>query len=537
MKQIIIETAETRLDTLRHIFGIDKYKKIKENTAILTLKLRETARNLEGQIKNLEELRKKQIDKQDSIKVIGEKILIIKNEIEQRKKAREEKELALKEVEGKIKEKEKYDKEAEKTKLMIFNKKDVFSDLENEIKIILKQIEEAKKFQFSEEQLFNLEKEEKSKEKAIEENENNYLDISGRINSLSMKISEAEKMKSQIKSLVLCPTCFQNVPEDYKNHILRKFDEDISKGRKETLLLAEEKKIMQEKVENLKMLLRETKKQISELKILKIKLENIKEKEKKKEDLENRKKATEKDMEMLELQLSNLKESSSLLKKYESLFFEREKEVKENRRLEKEKEIELASAEKEKEMTLRLIAEITKEVEEREKLKERLISLTEIEDWLSSSFLALVDFTEKNIMLKLREEFSKLFNEWFNILVPEIFSVHLDEDFTPIIEQKDFQMEYSHLSGGERTAIALAYRLALNQTINSLLSRIKTRDIVILDEPTDGFSEQQLDKMRDVLNQLKVKQLIIVSHESKIESFVENIIKFKKQDGVTRVER
>ncbi|MCX6748437.1 MAG: SMC family ATPase, partial [Candidatus Pacearchaeota archaeon] len=163
------------------------------------------------------------------------------------------------------------------------------------------------------------------------------------------------------------------------------------------------------------------------------------------------------------------------------------------------------------------------------------IELASLEDWLSKSFTELVSFTERNIMLKLREEFSKQFNEWFNILVPEIFSVHLDEDFTPIIEQKDYSLDYSFLSGGERTAIALAYRLGLNQVLNSLLSKIKTRDIVILDEPTDGFSEQQLDKMRDVLQQLKAKQLIIVSHESKIESFVQNIIKFKKEAGVTRV--
>jgi exonuclease SbcC len=92
------------------------------------------------------------------------------------------------------------------------------------------------------------------------------------------------------------------------------------------------------------------------------------------------------------------------------------------------------------------------------------------------------------------------------------------------------------LSGGERTAVALAYRLALNQVINSLLSRIKTRDLIILDEPTDGFSDQQLDKMRDVLGQLNAKQLIIVSHEQKIESFVENVIRFRKEGNKTVVE-
>ena len=92
------------------------------------------------------------------------------------------------------------------------------------------------------------------------------------------------------------------------------------------------------------------------------------------------------------------------------------------------------------------------------------------------------------------------------------------------------------MSGGERTAIALSYRLALNQTLNSLLSKIKTHDLVILDEPTDGFSEQQLDKMRDVLDELKVRQIIIVSHEAKIESFVENVIKLKKDKGFSIVE-
>ncbi len=62
--------------------------------------------------------------------------------------------------------------------------------------------------------------------------------------------------------------------------------------------------------------------------------------------------------------------------------------------------------------------------------------------------------------------------------------------------QQDYEIDYAYLSGGERTAVALAYRLALNQVINKLMSKIKTRDLVILDEPTDGFSTNQLDKIR-----------------------------------------
>jgi exonuclease SbcC len=224
------------------------------------------------------------------------------------------------------------------------------------------------------------------------------------------------------------------------------------------------------------------------------------------------------------------------LKKYDNIYEAKEKQLGELQAREKEKEIELASEKRERKLTLKSIEEINHEIAEKEKIKQSLQEIVELEDWLSSAFLNIIAFTERNIMLKLREEFSKLFNEWFNILVPEMFAVRLDEDFTPIIEQEDHSLDYSFLSGGERTAIALAYRLALNQVLNSLLSKIKTHELVILDEPTDGFSEQQLDKMRDVLNELKVKQLIIVSHEAKIESFVENVVKFSKEGGITKVE-
>jgi DNA repair exonuclease SbcCD ATPase subunit len=41
--------------------------------------------------------------------------------------------------------------------------------------------------------------------------------------------------------------------------------------------------------------------------------------------------------------------------------------------------------------------------------------------------------------------------------------------------------------------------------------------------------------MRDVLRELEIKQIIIVSHETKIESFVENVIRFKKEHGVSKM--
>ena len=67
------------------------------------------------------------------------------------------------------------------------------------------------------------------------------------------------------------------------------------------------------------------------------------------------------------------------------------------------------------------------------------------------------------------------------------------------------------------------------------MQNIKTKDLLILDEPTDGFSSEQLDKIRDVLERINLKQVVIVSHESKIESFVSQVIRIGKEGMISRL--
>ena len=162
--------------------------------------------------------------------------------------------------------------------------------------------------------------------------------------------------------------------------------------------------------------------------------------------------------------------------------------------------------------------------------------MNDIQFWLENYFINVVELIEKQIMLRVHGDFNSLFEKWFNMLMEiENFSVRLDEEFTPLIQQNGHDINYEYLSGGEKTAIALAYRLALNQVINNIMTNIRTKDILILDEPTDGFSDEQLDRVRNVLSELNLKQLIIVSHEPKIESFVDNIIRLNKEQHVTRI--
>jgi len=535
MKQIILESPETRLNTLRHIFGIDKYKRIEDNTELFTAQLRESIREYEGRIRDIEDLKKKLENKKANIETLNQKVVLEKNEFGKKKEERKFLEKELEEVNQKIKEKEKYEREADKARIMIVGKKEMFSNIKKEKEMLTKQIEEIKKVTLDFNQIDSLQKEKLEREKEREEKNKEYMDIVGQTSSLNSKIIENNKLKSQISSLQFCPTCLQQVAQNYKDNVLNKFDEEIIKSKKLVEALEQNKNTITEKIDFLKTRVLELDKKIAELRILKVKIESLTEKENRILDLEKQEVNLEKDMTLLDNQILSLKEAASELKKFESVYESKNKDLENAFKQEKYVEIRLAQVSKEIELTQKEIKEIEVDIESKEKLREKMNYLKELEEWLSSEFLNLISFTEKNIMLKLREEFSKLFNEWFNTLVPESFSVSLDEDFTPVIQQQDFELDYAYLSGGERTAIALAYRLSLNQTINSLLSKMKTKDIVILDEPTDGFSDQQLDKMRDVLNQLNIKQLIIVSHEAKIESFVQNIIKFKKEDGSTRV--
>ncbi|MEM3113005.1 MAG: SMC family ATPase [Candidatus Pacearchaeota archaeon] len=534
MKQIILEDAETRLNTLRHVFGIDKYKRVKENTAILTSKLREISRLKQGQLSDLEGLKMKIMEKISMMDEIQNTIPALDEKINFHVRERKAKELEINEVKSKMEQKIKLENESDKANIILLSKKEqilrISKDISN-IKLRFEQTNRNFDQSYFDITLRNLE----DKKLIYEKIKKDVSDISYKIEIYSSKIQDLEKLKEKISNLKICPTCLQEVNDQHKHNILNEADRELSNIKTEKISFDNEKQKKEIFIKGIEAEIMELEKKKSHMQEVKIRLKTLEEDNKKIIDYENQKSLLEKDVVLLEEQILRLKESISGLKKFENILQIRERELNEIQAKERSLEIKKAQILKEIEIGKIDIKRMEKEVEEKEKIKDELMYIVELESWLSTGFNDLVGFIEKNVMIKLRDEFSRLFNEWFSILVPDAFIVKLDESFTPIIEQQGYELDYAYLSGGERTAIALAYRLALNQTINSLMSEIKTKGIVILDEPTDGFSQQQLDKMRDVLKELKVNQLIIVSHDQKIESFVDNIIRLKKHGGITNV--
>jgi len=534
MKEIINERPEVRLDTLRHIFGIDRYKRIKENTAFIVQKIKESIKIREYGISELNNLREKFANENEKKIQLSREINNTILEYDSLVKSRKELEEKMKEIQKSIDERTNIDSELSKSMILINGKKALKDRIEKEILLMKKQIQN--KIEFNEENFSSVSLLLEKHKNLLEECNKNFITINSAVSVLKSKKEHSFDLKKKIISLENCPTCLQNVPQEYKEKIVKRSQYDIEDFDREL-----EQKLVQgseliKEIEKEKKLIRGYEEDKKKMESDRIKSEHQKQIDTKiKSDsfvLEN----CQAEITEIELKIAELKSRISSFKETELQSDKYKKEILESDRKIRAKEINLAEKNKELEMQKQQLANLEEEINKKEVLKSQLNYLRSLQDWLQEKFLSLISVTENNVMSKLRREFSNIFNEWFEILVSGALSVRLDEDFTPIIQNQDYEIDYEFLSGGERTAVALAYRLALNQVLNSLLSKIKTKNLLILDEPTDGFSEEQLDKMRTIFEQIKAEQIILVSHERKIEDFVDHVIRIKK-DGTSCIEK
>ena len=103
-----------------------------------------------------------------------------------------------------------------------------------------------------------------------------------------------------------------------------------------------------------------------------------------------------------------------------------------------------------------------------------------------------------------------------------------------IVEQDGYEQSVNYLSGGEKTKRRARIRLALNMIVRKVATSMES-NLLILDEPTDGFSKEQLFKVQDILTELACPQVIIVSHERELESFADQIFRVSKEHGISRI--
>jgi len=137
---------------------------------------------------------------------------------------------------------------------------------------------------------------------------------------------------------------------------------------------------------------------------------------------------------------------------------------------------------------------------------------------------------EKEILAHAQAAFDRAFARYFASLVDDPALVaRTQAGFIPEVLIEGEPTPAEALSGGERTALALAFRLALATVVRSLGEvRLET---LLLDEPTDGFSSEQVIRMGELLGELALPQVIIVSHEAQLAGIADRTVRVRKQDG------
>ena len=244
---------------------------------------------------------------------------------------------------------------------------------------------------------------------------------------------------------------------------------------------------------------------------LKIEIDSDKQKLQEKQDLFDKNKNAIKELEILESRLGNLQNKMSDMRQSISG---------------KRSELKLLESN---------LHEVEKEVKNKKSRYQNKLIFQQTNNWLEQHFIPAIQDIERHVLQSINEEFNQLFQRWFNILMETgDISVEADSNFTPIITQSGYSLSVNSLSGGEKTSVALAYRLALN----TMLKKVAGMDnaLLILDEPTDGFGKEQLIRLRQVLNELNSAQIIMVSHERELESFVDKIYRVTKDGNQSRVE-
>ena len=196
--------------------------------------------------------------------------------------------------------------------------------------------------------------------------------------------------------------------------------------------------------------------------------------------------------------------------------------------------VDLARVEQDTASARRRRQEAEAGVAERARLLRELRDLEAKASWLAGPFREALLLMEQRILAQAQSAFQRDFGRFFRALIDDpLLEARVGAGFDPTVLIHGEWTPADALSGGERTALALAFRLALGRVVRTMGSlHLNT---LILDEPTDGFSPEQIVRMGELLRALGLPQVILVSHESQLASVADHVAQAFKVNGRSEV--
>jgi exonuclease SbcC len=534
MKRIILSDKEDRLTILRKVFDIDKYRRISDNAGNYAKLLRERRKLYEGQLSD-EPVKKQQLqEKQNQSSDVRIALLDIQPRLDAAKQAVLQQKMIIEGVEKERNAMQQhriaYQSADAEQKTLENSQKQLQAEI-TMLAPLLAQIPEQPKQ--TPEEIARLMMQKQQEMLAADKEMRTHITAHA---ELKAKKQLSELTIKRILELNKCPTCLQEVGETHKHTFAEKEKQNtdsiiaqMSSFEASASQKEQAKTQLQQEINAL------TQSQAA-ARDLQYKFQQYQANKQRKELAEKRLTET---MAAISAADARKQQASAFLQSanaVETRYQTEKTRLDQLQQQEKTTSIEHATLLTRQKLLFEAVALLEKDLEAKKQARKQLENLDVLNQWVSDFFTNLMSVMERQVMTKVYHEFNSLFQQWFSLLIEdEVLAARLDEEFSPVVQQNGYDTEVVNLSGGEKTACALAYRLALNRVITALRSTIHTKDMIILDEPTDGFSADQIDRMRDVLEQLKARQIILVSHEAKIESLADKVLRVVKEEHESKV--
>ncbi len=371
----------------------------------------------------------------------------------------------------------------------------------------------------------------------IEVSERNVLErvlrLEAEAENLKSRVREAWNEVLEMRNVVtqgVCPLCRQSITHEHGEELIRgKISEvrevamkivplvkELWSGRSLQLRLSVEKEDVKAMRNELSKRLDEVLRELREVEVVITKVSQVKELHDEISKLEQE--VTEKPKVLGELRVCE-EEYGKISKRVEEL----------RARLGKIKEEEVARSKELGEVSEQInnlekrLEEYSELSEELRKLELRASFLAKIRDCLLNHIYKGVEAIENTVRGIAHERFNEYFQEYFIKLLEDQELVEASvSDFKPSVRVRVSALgerEISQPSGAQLTALGLAYRLALNRVVRDLNRELRD-SVLILDEPTLGFSPERVEKLRDLIesigSNLGKAQVLLVTHDERL---------------------
>ena len=364
--------------------------------------------------------------------------------------------------------------------------------------------------------------------------EERIAELRGRAARLEGEIEQTKQRIQIVSSESRCPTCLRFMDEEFKRNLTAKLKRDVVKmehelnsARGEAAELEERRSALAKAVHELRLVQgrkQDLQAQVEEARGL------IDQAEKELDSNRMR-------LEMLKVELDALKEKLAEFR--EDRLQEARAELERRRRRLAELEARMRDLQARRELAKERLADCERRLklaEEKRRRAERAAKLVEIIKLIRSAY--------RGVQPHLRTEVVKLAKFYVQSVLSEIAGpeeadilVEIGQDYTPVVRVGGRERSIAHLSGGERTLLALAYRIGMG----FLIMRARTGrglEFLMLDEPTEslGREDQSVDRLADAISRLRaVEQVIAVSHSEAFAERANHVIRVEKSDNVSRV--